>query len=296
MNENLPSSKERENQFKRFVVSEYLRYGSVDEVFRRNNYDIPISYPEVHRLIKRWGIIKSAGPNSLLSEAVTFLTLLSRDNIPLERLYKGLPPSFKTSVGTMHRLLHNIKEGIIRRVGTALIISPEHNKYEILMGEDVSTPRLELGKPFGSITLPMGYSKEDEDPRDSILRVIQQEVFTNLAINRSLPIEIIPQKPTPFMFLDIADIRVTVYHIKLPGVLSGNDMFSSFKVRNHKYFSIPELSGDGDKFNFRAGIREIGLGYQRYIEKQVEGKQIIPFIERCFINRSLAISFSQEYI
>ena len=286
--------KEKIEQFNQFIVAEYLKYGSVDKVFRQNNYDIPISYPGVHRLIKKWGIIKSAGPNSILSEGITFLTLLSKDKIPLEILYKRLPPSFKTSMATMHRLLHNIKEGVTRRVGTALVITPNDNLDGVLVGEDISTPRLELGKPFGAITLPMGYSKTDEDSRDSILRVLQQEVFTQMAIDRDLPLSIIPDDHEPFMYVDVADIRVSVYHIKLPQRLTNDKCFSSYKIRKHNFVSVSKLSDNNHIGNFRSGIKEIGLGYTKYLEKSAEGVYIKPTVEKCLLNRELAIAFAQE--
>ncbi|MFH1792433.1 MAG: hypothetical protein ABH819_02190, partial [Patescibacteria group bacterium] len=75
VNKNI-SNKEREKLFNEFIVSEYLKYGSVDEVFSKNNYDLPISYPQVHRILDKWGIIKSVGPNSKLSEAICFMVLL----------------------------------------------------------------------------------------------------------------------------------------------------------------------------------------------------------------------------
>lgn len=283
-------AKEKIEQFNQFIVAEYLKYGSVDEIFRRNNYDLPISYPEVHRLVRRWGIVKSAGPNSILSEAITFLALLSQQRIPLETLYKRLPPSFKTSMGTMHRLLHNIKEGVIRRIGTALILTTADDPNLVLVGNDVSTPRLELGKPFGSTTLPMGYSKEDEDSRDSILRVLQSEVFTQMAIEQTLPSEIIPPKPKPLMFVDIADIRVSVYHLGLSKELSEIGNFASFKVQNHRYLRVWELANGGEGYNFRAGIKEIGAGYQEYLEKT----WVLPPVTQCLLNRELALAFIEE--
>ncbi len=292
MSQERTSYQEKEEGFNRFVVGQYLKYGSVDEIFRQNNYDLPISYPGVHRLIKRWGIVKSAGPNSLLSEGITFLTLLSQDKIPLESLYKRLPPSFKASMGTMHRLLHNIKEGVIRRMGTALIITPFNKPQMVLIGEDISTPRLELGKPFGSTTLPMGYSKVDEEPRNSILRALQQEVFTQMAINKTLPIEMIPVNPKPFMRVDIADIRVSVYHLDLPDGLSGEECFSSYKVRKHSFIRTFELLDGNRAYNFRSGVKEIGLGYQKYLERITEGVEEKAIAETCFLNRKLAISFA----
>lgn len=284
--------KEKLESFNKFIVSEYLKYGSVDEVFRQNKYELPISYPGVQRLIKKWGIIKSAGPNSILSEGITFLSLLSKDKVSLESLYKRLPPSFKTSMGTMHRLLHNIKEGVTRRVGTALVITPSDDPDRVLVGEDISTPRLELGKPFGSITLPMGYSKMEEDSRDSILRVLQQEVFAQMAIKRNLPLNLIPANHKPFMYVDVADIKVSVYHIELFRQLTSNDCFSSYKIRKHNFISVLELAGDSRTANIRSGIKEIGLGYRKYLEKNAQGTYVKPIVGKCLLNRELAITFS----
>lgn len=258
----------REQGFYRRIVEEYLKHGSVDAVFRNNDYNLPISYPGVHRLIDRWGIVKTAGPNSKLSEVVTFMILLSDKKVPLERLYKDLPPSFRTSMATMHRVLHNIKEGVTRRAGTALVITSENDPSKILLAEDVSTPRLEMGKSFGSITLPMTFSKKDENPEVSILRVIQQEVLTNETLNKNVP-DIIPNSPEPIMYLDIADVRVSVYNIILPSHF-GESSFSSFKLRNFKYVEAEQVAMNGVPGVVRVGVREIAKGYLDFLERSEE--------------------------
>lgn len=280
-----------EQKFYRFVISEYLKYGSVDEVFKRNDYNLPISYMGVHRLIDRWGIVKAAGPNSKLSEAITFLVLLSDKKIPLERLYRFLPLSFKTSMATMHRILHNIKEGVVRRAGTALILVPEGNPTRILIGEDISTPRLELGKPYGSLSLPMGYSKIEESANDSILRVLQQEVFTQQTIGREFPPHIIPDQPRPFLYFDIADLRVSVYRLFLPANISAEENFSSFKIRNHRYLALSEMVDNFSKYNFRAGIKEIATAYGKYLLSP----NYSPFIEKAVLNLELQ-DLALEYL
>ena len=275
MGENAFEAKERE--FCEFIVAEYLKYGSVDEVFRRNNYYLPISFMGVHRLLDKWGIVKAAGPNSKLSEALTFLVLLNDERVPLERLYRSLPPSFKTSMATMHRILHHIKEDVVRRVGTALVISGKEDRNQILIGEDVSTPRIDLGKPFGSISLPMTYSKVSEEPQESILRVLQQEVFSVNAIKRDISSEAVPESPKPFMFLDIADVRVAVYHIPLEKSM----IFSSFKLVDHRYMPASEIVHGAH--NFRAGVREIALGYSRYLKGEER-----PLLAKSLINLALS--------
>lgn len=280
--------KEREKEFERFVVSEYLRYGSVDEVFRKNAYNLPISYPGVHRLLDRWGIVKSAGPNSKLSEAICFLTSLSDQKIPLEKLYKSMPPSFQTSMATMHRIMHNVKEGVVRRAGTALIVTPDGDPDSFLVGNDISTPRIEFGKPFGSVSVPMTFSKSREPAKVSILRILQQEVFTEKVLNEKLPFEVIPQNPEPFMYLDIADVRVGVYNIRLPKELSEPRTLSSYKLENFRYIDFPEVH-DNSEQNFRSGITEMAAGYDNYLQKNARGLSSKPVFEISLLNQQLAL-------
>lgn len=258
--------REREDNFYKNLIRLYLKYGSVDEVFRVTNYDLPISYPGMHHLIKRWGIVKSAGPNSKLSETLTFLTLLSDNQIPMERLFKKLPPSFKTSLSTMHRILHNVKMGVIRRFGTALVITPKSQKETILIGEDITPPKIELGKPTGSKTLPMTYSSSNEDPKISILRVLQQEVFSELAVNKKFPIDIIPEDPKPFMHLSIADIKVSVFHLELSDKFLNSNDFSSFKVKDHSFITSKELLKSEEIV--RSGVKEIITNYNKYYKNE----------------------------
>lgn len=286
------SPEEREIRFERFIITEYLKYGSVDELFKAHDYELPISYPGVHRLLDKWGIVKAAGPNTRLSEALCFLSLLSSERIPLERLYRDMPPSFKTSMCTLHRILSCIRKKTIRRVGTALVLTPKESPNLILVGNDVSIPRLEVGKPFGSLSLPMGYSKRTENAEISILRVMQQEVFTREAVERSLDFEGLIKNPKPFMYLDIADVRVGVYHFALPENLA-EGRFSSFKLSNHRYLHLSEIVSATQKMNFRAGIKEIGLGYQDHLLKRHSGVlSVKPILETAFLNKELAIAYA----
>ncbi|MBU2036312.1 hypothetical protein KKC36_02600 [Patescibacteria group bacterium] len=287
------SNKERERLFNEFIVSEYLKYGSVDEVFSKNNYELPISYPQVHRILNKWGIVKSVGPNSKLSEAICFMVLLSDKKIPLEKLYKSLPSSFKSSMSTMHRILHNIKEGLIRRYGTALVITAGKNSKKVLVAEDISTPRLELGKPFGSISLPMSYSKKSEDPKKSILRILQQEVFTKDARDKTLKEDLIPNHITPFMFLDIVDVRVNVYHLSFDEKYLDAKNFSSYKLKNYKFIDLDDLSSKNNKF--RMGLSKIGLGYQKYLDISKTIVEYKPILIKSDINLELS-QMALEYL
>jgi len=276
---------EREEKFNRFVVAEYLKYGSVDEVFKKNNYDLPISYPGVHRLIDKWGIVKAVGPNSKLSEAITFLVLLSNNKIPLERLYKKLPMSFKTSMSTMHRILHYVRQGMIRRYGCALVISGGDSNLNVLVGDDISTPRLELGKAYGATSLPMGFSRHDEDPKISIKRVLQQEIFTNDTIQKSFPEEVIQKDPKPFMYFDVVDVRVAVYHLVLAEKYK--DRLSSFKLKDHRFLDSSDILNNMN-FNFRYGVKEIIAGYDKYLGGIAKNLSYLPARKVSVMNQRLA--------
>jgi hypothetical protein len=281
---------EKERLFNAWLVSEYFRYGSVDEVFKIHRYAIPISYPSYQRLLDKWGVMKAAGPNSKLNEVLEFLTRLAEESIPLESLYRKMPPSFRTSVSTMHRILGYIKEGITRRVGTALVIVPKGDERQMLLGNDISTPRVELGKGFNSLSIPMGFSRKRDLREEAILRVLQQEVYMQDAVNRTLSKKLIPEFPRPFMLLDVVDVRVEVFLLKLGTKVLREKQFSSYKLKNHKFYAIDNiLSEDAIKSNLRAGVFEIARGYNRFLELSSKNFAMNPIHERSQLNRELAI-------
>jgi len=282
---------EKEAVFNKFIISEYLRYGSVDEVFKANDYSLPISYPGVQRLLDKWGIVKAAGPNTLLSECISFMVRMVEEQIPLETLYRKMPPSFTPSMTTLHRIYRGakievkkkIEERKMRRIGTALIITKEGEENEILIGHDVSTPRLDLGKYFGSISLPMGFSRRGESRKESVLRVLQQEVFTELTIERKLPFDNIYGGQRPFMYIDIADVRVAVYHLALPKNVEST--FSSYKLKNLKMLKTEDVLLLGK--NLRQGIHEIVWGYRNYCMQESQMEEPIYTISA--LNQELAL-------
>lgn len=276
----------RERKFNEFLVSEYLKYGTVDEVFRRNNHDIPISYAQFQRVLDKWGIVKAAGPNSKLAEILGFLTKLAEENIPLEVLYRKMPPSFRTSAATMYRILGYVKEGITRRIATGLIITSAGNKKKVLVGNDVSTPRLELGKPYGSVSIPMGFSRKRDPREDTILRLLQQEIFTQKAVKQDMP-DIIPERPKPFMFLDIADVRVEIFHLKLPKKISEIRNFSSYKLQNFRFIDANKVI-KSKRGIFRIGVVEAVRGYEKYLKLKKRNLTINPLQYKSRLNYYLS--------
>ncbi|MBN1169260.1 hypothetical protein JXA63_05210 [Candidatus Woesebacteria bacterium] len=277
-----------ESEFNEFLVGQYLRYGSVDEVLKKNNFDIPISYANYHRILDKWGIIKAAGPNSKLNESLDFLYQLAQTNIPFDSLYTKMPSSFKTSAATLYRVLSYIKEGITRRVGTGLIITPHDNETKVLLGSDRSTPRDKYGKTYGALTIPIGFSRIRDLRKDAILRVLQQEVFAENAIEQKMP-DIIPESAKPFMFLDIADVRVEVFHIVLPKRLSNAKCFSSFKLYDHRFMSLETiLRGDTKTRKYRAGIISGAMGYKKYLELKKRNLTSNPLYIKSRLNYQLS--------
>jgi ADP-ribose pyrophosphatase YjhB (NUDIX family) len=237
------------------VVAAYLKYGSVDEVLRRQDeLNLYLSQAGMHRLLNKWGVVKAAGPNTKLSEAVYFLERLAEEKIPLERLYRKMPPSFQTSTMTLHRILNHIKEGVIRRAATALIITREGDN-RILIGKDISTPHEQYGKFYGAFSVPMGFSKRNEVSRDSVLRVLQQEVFSNQVVAQNFPYNLVNRSLKPIIHFDVLDIRLSVYHVELDNELGNIENVNSFKLTDFSYMDVNEIFTTKDFF--RAGVPEI---------------------------------------
>jgi hypothetical protein len=188
------------------------------------------------------------------------LSLIANYKIPLEKVYrKYAPASIKVSTNTIHRILHYTRLGLTRRQGVALLIENKDEKGKYLVGNDISLTNSKLGAK-GNLSLPMGHSKTGEDPRISIMRVLQQEVFTNNVINLDFPVNIVPEHPNPLMYINIADIKVTVYKISISPKLQ----FSSFKLQNLAFKSFSDIS----KTEIRPGVGEILLNYELSINSE----------------------------
>lgn len=279
------TAREREEIFNKEIIGEYLKYGSVDEVFKRHGYDLPISIAGYYRLLDKWGVVRAAGPNNKLAEAIEFLEELALEKIPLERLYKRMPPSFKTSAVTLHRILSHIKKGVIRRAATALVISSERDPNRILVGRDVTAPRLEYGKYYGAFSVPMTFSKRNESKERSILRVLQQEVFSKQTVERNFPYEVIPDEPEPFVLLDVADVRLAVYHLALQGRQAEKEQFHSFKLVEYDYLDRAEIEERAGEF--RVGVAELVKFYEKYKTAMQKGEVVNPKVEVSWLNREL---------
>jgi hypothetical protein len=154
---------------------------------------------------------------------------------------------------------------------------------------DVSTPRVDLGKPYGAISLPMGFSKRGEPASTSILRVMQQEVFSNQTVCQNFPFNVIPSNPQPFMYLYIADVRVAVYRIEMPKEYSDLSLFSSFKMTGFKFIEAEDLANCtlADS-QVRMGLADIAKGYLNHSINEISYKPYPVSLVESELNRGLA--------
>jgi hypothetical protein len=277
-------------KFERFLVEEYFKYGSVDEVLKRYRFSLPVSYATYQRVLDRYGVIKKASSAARLSEAIDFFEHLVTDNFDLEDLYKKMPYSFQTSIKTLYRIYSYMKEGLTRRVGIALVITPYDNPKKILLARDVSTPSLRLGKKYGSFSLPMGYTRKRDSRKSGIIRILQNEVFTKRVIDGNFPYFVIPDNPEPFMYLDIADVRVACYNLILPKDISSISAFSSYKLQSFNFFEIDKIL---ELNNLRMGVSDIVLNYKKYLDCLERNLSVNPIQSTSVLNKEI-LEFSLE--
>ena len=258
-----------EKEFESHLISEYLKYGSIEQVFSVHKYSLPISFATYHRLLNKYKIIKSAGPNSKLSESLNFLGQLANYKLPLERAYhKYAPSSVQISTNTLHRILHYTRLKITRRTGAALLVSRESDKNKYLIANDLSLHNPELGKS-GDYSLPMTHSRENESISDSITRVMQQEMFTKETTMGLFPKELVPDDINPIMYINIADIKVSVYRLVIPDSFEN---FTSHKLTNFQFATNKEIQ----KLNLRPGVGDIVKKYEE-IRFNPQNSEIIDF-------------------
>lgn len=251
------------HEYRRFsdswFLNEYFKHGSVEASVAKNDY-LPISIANYHKLIKRYGVVGSAGRHTSLPEVLHFFreAALTPDT-PLEALYKTMPASFKTSMVTLHRIYNNMEREVVRRSGVALLISPESDTTKILIGQESVGNRY---KHAGDKTIPMGFAKkmEGEDKMESIVRIMQQEVSTDNTLNGSFAykpnsplVQVLHQQElAPLVQIHILDVQVQTFRIILPDALLTD--LSSYKLTN---YSFEEPDDVLSLANLRPGVTEM---------------------------------------
>ncbi len=256
------------DEFEKDLISLYFKNGSIEQVYNVKNYDLPVSFATYHRILNRFGIVKSAGPNSRLSESLHILSLINNYKVPLERVYrKYAPRTLKVSTNTLHRIMHHIRLGITRRCGTALLISPESNKDRYLVAQDSSVSNPLLGQA-NDISLPMGHTRMQDSSKTSITRVLQQEVFTDNCLNGDFPFHLIPQNSKPIFYINIADIKVAVYRLVIPDSLN---KFTSYKLHHFAFKTYNEIQ----KLKVRPGVGEMVGKFEELRYAPISSSEIV---------------------
>ncbi|OGD81590.1 hypothetical protein A2572_04390 [Candidatus Collierbacteria bacterium RIFOXYD1_FULL_40_9] len=227
-------------------ISDYLKYESIESVFKKHRYNLPISFAGFARLLNKRGVVTTAGPNSHLSESLYFFSLLKEYGGSIGKLHQKL--GLKISTQTLHRVLHNIRFGVTRRYGAALIIENINAPEYFLFGQD-SSLHGKLGQK-GDWTLPMSHTRQQDSHYTSILRVLQREVFTQQTIYNDFPHKLLNQNLKPIFKIDITDISVSIYHLKID---LKQYQFSSFKLFNYQALNLQEIKS----LKTRPGVKEI---------------------------------------
>jgi hypothetical protein len=279
-----------------FFISEYLRLGSVDRVFAKHKFSLPISPPTYHRLINSWGgvgVVKTAGPNSNLSEILLILSRFLDTKLPLETFFrKHVPASLKPTLSTSHRVVKKVREGMIRRLGTALIITAQNDPYKVLVGQDISLTNTHFGHK-GDLSIPMGYSKHKESRQTSIRRILEREVYSKKVIDKTFPYQLIPENPRSLLTISIADVSVRVYHLKLPSRFLKTSNLSSFKLKKLHLTNLEQLTDLKPlSRGVRPGVVEIIRYYKTCLDPSFETTSSEEKVISCQLNQNLAYVFS----
>ena len=122
---------------------------------------------------------------------------------------------------------------------------------------------------------------------------MQQEVFTKGVIDKTLKENFLSKDINPFMYLDIVDVRVNVYHLSLDEEYSDVKKFSSYKLKNYKFIDLDDLFSKNNKF--RMGLSKIGLGYQKYLDRPETMVEYKPILIKSDINLELS-QLALEYL
>lgn len=243
-----------------WLIERYFRYGSVEDALSSRVASIPFSPADYHRKLDKFGIIKSAGRHTSFSEALHFFRIKQMEpGAPLESIYRTMSPSFQTSIATLHRIYNRVLETkqrvVTTRHATALIISNEQEK--ILVGTELFS-EVKYGKIAGHVTIPMTFSKASDTPYQRIIRVLQQEVLTDDAIQKKFSDNIyvqnlLSQVMGPVLKYRLLDVEISCFLLHLPDSIKN---FNSFKLAHYRFIDKSEVRNDSENI-FRIGVPEM---------------------------------------
>lgn len=252
-----------------WYLAEYLKYGGVEAVLSNSDEYLPISIPEYHRLVKRRGIIKGDGrSNTSLAETLyVFLKRALEPTISLEKIYKKVPLDLRTlksfpTLPTMYRIYDSVLKDVTRRTAVGLVITPSWSDEYVLLADEVES-KLSSAKTAGDSTIPLGFVSGNQSLSHGILRVLQREFSTKMALAGGLD-AIVPTRPRAFLEFQILDIKLQMVHIRLPKNLDTLKECTSFTVENHRFVHISEIF-DNNSLRMRTGMREVLSYYKNYL-------------------------------
>lgn len=289
--------------FKRYsdpwFLSLYLKHGSVESVLTEFNYSLPISVAEYHRLVRRYGIVKGDGRGNT-SVAETLYIFLHRALEPtqsLEKLYHSVPPTVRAvktfpALPTIYRVYDSVLKGVTRRMAVGAIITPSFSDEYVLVADEMES-KLSSAKQKGDCTVPFGFASKNQPIENGLLRVLQREFSSDLALEGKLTLEkdgkfnnfsraLIPDGIEPFLEFQILDIKLHMCHIKLPPELDDLSACSSFTVRDHRFMPLSELINN-EQIPMRIGMREV----LSYYKKTLENPSQEPSFATSYLNQSL---------
>lgn len=224
-----------------WLVKLYLENRSVEAMYLADT-DIPFSPAEIHRRLRKMGIVRSAGRHTDFWEAIEFFASSANcSTTSLEKVLRRMPRA-QASLVSLHRIAKRIKDGVFVRKATALFVE---NNGQIL-----------LGREGGLLTIPMTYSRIVELPVESICRVLQQEVLSSQAISGCFSESGYFRRATDgfekvFDF-GVLDVLVSCYKLNLVGASP-----NSIRLDNLKFYSKKMLETETC---FRPGVKEL-TGY-----------------------------------
>lgn len=272
-----------------WLIANYLKYGSVDAVFSRCQERPPYSPAEFHRIIRRRGIVKGDGRgNKSFAQALyVFMNRALSPHLSLEKIYRTLPPSMRdATMTTMYRIYDSILKGETRRLAVGVVLTSEDDDNKILLADELET-KLSSGKRRGDSTIPFGFASRKLTFPQSVLRILQREFSTQMAISGDLALdgalanEILPSNLQPFLEMHILDIKFLVCHVRLPFQFCGLSACSSYTVANHRFERLSDsLNG---RVNLRTGIGEVLEYYRTYLGNTAN----IPLFQTSQINLAI---------
>ncbi len=257
----------------RWLIANYLKYGSVEAVMCAYDYSIPCSVADYHRRVRKAGIVKGDGrANKSFAQALyVFLEKTLQPSLSLEKIYRSLPLTLRDArMSSIYRIYDSIMKQKTRRAAVGVVISPEGRPGTILVADELRSSSTSA-KKSGETTIPFGFASKKHSFDRSLLRIMQREFSTTLALSGELVVgsemssKLIPADTRPFLELQLLDVRVSVAHLTLPGELCDLSKCTSFTVNNHRWVPLEDCVNG--KVGLRTGVGEVLASYHDFLFK-----------------------------